>query len=68
MTTLCCFEGVSLLVSDVAASVALYQSLGFTVVQHDLFALVRYGTGTIGLLRASLDAWSPAFAKVSISR
>lgn len=64
MTTPFRFEGVSLPVSNVAASVAFYQALGFTVEQqHDVFALLRYGTGTIGLLRASLDAWSPALRK-----
>ena len=64
MTTPFRFEGVSLPVSNVAASVAFYQSLGFTVEQqHDVFALLRYGTGTIGLLRASLDGWAPTLRK-----
>ncbi|MBA3943927.1 MAG: VOC family protein [Herpetosiphonaceae bacterium] len=64
MTTPFRFEGLSLPVSDVAASVAFYQALGFTVEQqHDVFALLRLGTGSIGLLRASLDSWSPALRK-----
>ena len=64
MTTPFRFEGLSLPVSDVAASVAFYQSLGFTVEQqHDVFALLRYGTGTLGLLRARLDDWAPALRK-----
>ena len=58
------FEGLSLPVSNVAASVAFYQALGFTIEQqHDVFALLRHGSGTIGFLRASLDGWSPALRK-----
>ena len=64
MTTPFRFEGVSLPVSDVAASVAFYRKLGFTVEQqHDVFALLRYGAGTIGFLHASLDSWSARTSK-----
>lgn len=64
MTTPVRFEGLSLPVSDVAASVAFYRTLGFTVEQqHEVFALLRFGTGTIGLLRSSLKDWSPALRK-----
>lgn len=64
MTTPFRFEGISLPVSDVAASVAFYRALGFTVEQqHDVFALLRLGTGTIGLLRADIDALPRALRK-----
>ena len=64
MTTPFRFEGFSIPVSDVAASVAFYRSLGFAVEQqHDVFALLRLGTGTIGLLRADIDSFPPALRK-----
>ena len=45
------FEGLSLPVSDLDASVAFYGLLGFTVeVRTSQFALMRFGTGTLGLL------------------
>jgi catechol 2,3-dioxygenase-like lactoylglutathione lyase family enzyme len=50
------FEGLSLPVSDVARSVAFYQRLGFQVEQSSpVFALLRLGEGTLGLLRAKLS-------------
>ncbi len=49
------FEGLSLPVSDVGRSVAFYQQLGFQVEQSSpVFALLRLGEGTLGLLRAKL--------------
>jgi catechol 2,3-dioxygenase-like lactoylglutathione lyase family enzyme len=45
------FEGLSLPVSDLDQSVRFYQSLGFgTEIRTDRFALMRFGTGTLGLL------------------
>ena len=52
------FEGFSLPVSDVHRTVAFYQDqLGVTVEQHHgkRFALIRIGTGTIGLLSAQIS-------------
>jgi len=58
------FEGLSLPVSNVAASVTFYSALGFTVEQqHDVFALLRLDTGTIGFLRADIDAMPRAVRK-----
>jgi len=58
-------EGFSMRVSDVDRSVAFYRDqLGFTVEQQhgERFALVRLGTGTIGLLQGDLTRW-PAAAR-----
>ena len=50
------FEGLSLPVSDVSRSVAFYRQLGFQVEQSSpVFALLRLGEGTLGLLRAKLS-------------
>lgn len=50
------FEGLSLPVSDVSRSVAFYQQLGFQVEQSSpVFALLRLGEGSLGLLRAKLS-------------
>ncbi len=50
------FEGLSLPVSDVARSVAFYQQLGFQIEQSSpVFALLRLGEGSLGLLRAKLS-------------
>ena len=50
------FEGLSLPVSDVSRSVAFYQQLGFQVEQSSpVFALLRLGEGTLGLLKAKLS-------------
>jgi catechol 2,3-dioxygenase-like lactoylglutathione lyase family enzyme len=55
------FEGISLPVSDVERSVAFYQQFGFEIqVQHDNFALLRLGEGTIGLLKAEMSKWPSA--------
>jgi len=59
------FEGFSLRVSDVERSLAFYRDqLGFTVEQQHgrMFALLRLGEGTIGLLRGDLARW-PAEAR-----
>jgi catechol 2,3-dioxygenase-like lactoylglutathione lyase family enzyme len=45
------FEGLSLPVSDLDRSVRFYRSLGFAnEIRTDRFALMRFGTGTLGLL------------------
>ena len=50
--------------SDMAASVAFYSALGFTVEQQfDVFTLLRYGSGTLGLLRVNIDAMPRAVRK-----
>jgi len=50
------FEGLSLAVSDVARSVAFYQQVGFQVEQYGpMFALLRLGEGTLGLLKTQLS-------------
>jgi catechol 2,3-dioxygenase-like lactoylglutathione lyase family enzyme len=54
------FEGFSLRVRDVERSLAFYRDqLGFTVEQRHgrMFALLRLGEGTIGLLRGDLARW-----------
>jgi len=59
------FDGFSIRVSDVARSVAFYRDqLGFTVEQEHgtMFALLRLGEGTIGLLHGDLSRW-PAEAR-----
>lgn len=54
------FEGLSLPVASLEQSVSFYASLGFeTRIRADQFALMRLGTGTVGLLqvgRAARDA------------
>ena len=46
------FDGMSLPVADLDRSVAFYESLGFTLEgRSERFALLRQGSGTIGLLR-----------------
>ena len=45
------FEGLSLPVSDLDASIRFYASLGFTTeVRTTQFGLMRFGAGTLGLL------------------
>ena len=45
------FEGLSLPVANLEASVAFYESLGFAAEIHNRgFVLLRLGTGTLGLL------------------
>ena len=45
------FEGLTLPVSDLDTSVHFYESLGFvTEIRTDQFCLMRYGSGTLGLL------------------
>ena len=45
------FEGLSLPVSDLDRSVRFYESLGFvTEIRADRFTLLRYGSGTLGLI------------------
>ena len=45
------FEGLSLPVTSLARSVPFYQSFGFVLeVRTDQFALLRLGSGTLGLL------------------
>lgn len=47
------FEGLTLPVSDLDTSIAFYESLGFVTEIHvERFALLRYGSGTLGLLAA----------------
>ncbi len=55
------FEGVSLRVGDVARSVAFYRDMvGFAVEQSSpVFALLRLGEVTLGLLRTRPDGASP---------
>ena len=66
MTQVIRFEGLSIPVSDVARSVAFYQTLGFSVEQSGpAFALLRLGEGTIGLTRARLDDY-PATARQGV--
>jgi catechol 2,3-dioxygenase-like lactoylglutathione lyase family enzyme len=53
------FEGLSLQVSDVARSIEFYRRLGFEVeVSRPMFALLRLGEGTLGLLRQDLSGWA----------
>ena len=52
------FEGLSLPVADLERSIRFYESLGFvTEVRAPRFGLMRYGSGTVGLLAlgAALD-------------
>jgi catechol 2,3-dioxygenase-like lactoylglutathione lyase family enzyme len=55
------FEGISLPVSDLESSIVFYQQFGFEVeIQHDTFALLRLGEGTIGLLKVDVSKWPKA--------
>jgi catechol 2,3-dioxygenase-like lactoylglutathione lyase family enzyme len=46
------FEGLSLPVAALDRSIAFYESLGFAVeIRTDRFGLLRYGTGSLGLLQ-----------------
>jgi len=60
------FEGLSVPVASLDRSIPFYQSLGFTLeIRNGPFALLRLGTGTLGLLElgraaASLDDGIPA--------
>ncbi len=55
------FEGISLPVSDIERSIAFYQQFGFELeIQKANFALLRLGTGTIGLLKMDLSKWPSA--------
>ena len=61
MTETIRFEGISLPVSDVERSIAFYQQFGFEVQsQHDNFASLHLGEGTIGLLKMDLSKWPSA--------
>jgi catechol 2,3-dioxygenase-like lactoylglutathione lyase family enzyme len=61
MTETIYFDGLSLPVSDVERSIAFYQQFGFEVqVQQPNFALLRLGTGTIGLLKMDVSKWPGA--------
>jgi len=45
------FEGLSLPVVELDRSIAFYESLGFALeIRTERFGLLRYGTGTVGLL------------------
>jgi catechol 2,3-dioxygenase-like lactoylglutathione lyase family enzyme len=47
------FEGLTLPVSDLDTSIRFYESLGFvTEIRVARFGLLRYGSGTLGLLAA----------------
>ena len=53
------YEGFTLPVSDVARSVEFYRRFGFQPEhQGAMFALMRRGEGTIGLLRTDLSGWT----------
>jgi catechol 2,3-dioxygenase-like lactoylglutathione lyase family enzyme len=59
------FEGLSVPVTSLDQSVPFYQSLGFVLeIRTHQFALLRLGTGTVGLLQlgpsANLDGGLPA--------
>ena len=55
------FEGITLPVSDLESSIVFYQQFGFEVeMQHDTFALLRLGEGTIGLLKVDVSKWPKA--------
>jgi len=46
------FEGLSLPVVELDRSIAFYESLGFALeIRTERFGLLRYGTGTVGLLQ-----------------
>jgi len=46
------FEGLSLPVAALDRSIAFYESLGFALeIRTERFGLLRYGTGTVGLLQ-----------------
>ena len=46
------FEGLSLPVAELDRSIAFYASLGFAVeIRSERFGLLRFGTGTLGLLQ-----------------
>jgi catechol 2,3-dioxygenase-like lactoylglutathione lyase family enzyme len=52
------FEGLTLPVSDVARSNEFYRLLGFEIeVSSPIFALLRLGEGTLGLLKQDLSEW-----------
>ena len=62
------FEGLTLPVSDVARSIEFYRLLGFKVeVSHPIFALLRLGEGTLGLLKQDLSGGQKRPAKTRIS-
>ena len=47
------FEGLTLPVSDLADSIRFYESLGFVAeIRVEVFCLMRFGSGTLGLLAA----------------
>jgi predicted lactoylglutathione lyase len=47
------FEGLTLPVSDLAHSIRFYESLGFVAeIRVEVFCLMRFGSGTLGLLAA----------------
>ena len=47
------FEGLTLPVSDLDTSIRFYEALGFAAeIRVELFCLMRYGSGTLGLLAA----------------
>jgi catechol 2,3-dioxygenase-like lactoylglutathione lyase family enzyme len=47
------FEGLTLPVSDLDTSIRFYESLGFvTEIRVERFGLLRFGSGTLGLLAA----------------
>ena len=58
LTTPTRLEGLSLPVTNVERSVAFYIQLGFTVEYQaeNVFALLRTGGGTLGLLRRNAEA------------
>ncbi len=55
------FEGLSLPVSDLDRSIAFYETLGFaTEIRTPQFGLLRYGTGTLGLIQLGSAALGAA--------
>lgn len=63
------FEGLSLPVGDLDTSVSFYESLGFAQeIRNGRFALMRFGTATLGLLEAgaATSRLGPAAALVQI--
>jgi catechol 2,3-dioxygenase-like lactoylglutathione lyase family enzyme len=63
------FEGLSLPVADLDRSVSFYVSLGFAEeVRNGRFALLRFGTATLGLLEAgaAVGRFGPAAALVQV--
>jgi catechol 2,3-dioxygenase-like lactoylglutathione lyase family enzyme len=67
------FEGLSLPVTSLDMSLPFYESIGFTVEgRSDRFALLRLGTGTLGLLQlghavSDADRKLRAFVQVELS-